>query len=51
MEMKPSFWDSPYFHADTDHWWMDDKAPKKLKKEFEEYMKEEEELKRKRIFT
>ena len=47
--VKPNFVDSPYFVAEEDNWHLTDDAPEDVKKEFEEYMKYEEELKKRGI--
>ncbi len=39
----PTFWNSPYFVPEPDNWHLTEDAPEELKKEFEEYMKEQEE--------
>ena len=44
------FMDSPYFHPDPNHWWVDDDAPEEVKKEFEEFMKACEEAEKKGVF-
>lgn len=38
-----TFWNSPYFVPEPDNWHLTEDAPEELKKEFEEYMKEQEE--------
>ena len=46
---RPKFVDSPYFYTDEDGWHLKDDAPEDVRKEFDEYMKYEEELKEKGI--
>ncbi len=42
-QSMPIFWSSPYFVPEPDNWHLTDDAPEELKKEFAEYMKEQEE--------
>lgn len=40
----PMFIDSPYFVMEEDNWHLKEGAPKEVRDEFEEFMKEYEEL-------
>ena len=42
MQARPKFWDSPYFVPEPDNWHLKEGAPEDVKKEFEEYMKDQE---------
>lgn len=44
MIMMPNFFDSPYFVPEVDNWHLKDDAPEELKKEFEEWIKQQKEL-------
>lgn len=43
----PSFWNSPYFVPEPDNWHLKEGAPEEIKKEFEEYMREDTETAKK----
>ena len=36
---RPSFMDTPYFYIDKNGWHIKSNAPEKIKKQFEEYMR------------
>lgn len=38
MQIKPNFWDSPYFVPEPDNWHLKPGAPEEVVKEFNEYM-------------
>ena len=40
----PSFYNSPYFVEEIGNWHLTPDAPEEVKKEFEEYMREEEQI-------
>lgn len=42
--MMPKFFTSEYFVPETDNWHLKEGAPDDVKKEFEEWMKEQEKL-------
>ena len=44
MMMMPSFIKSPYFYIENNRWKLRDDAPKKLKEEFDKFMKAQKEL-------
>lgn len=46
---KPKFVDSPYFVPEEDNWHLKEGAPEEVVKEFEEYMRYEEELEKRGI--
>ncbi len=46
---KPKFVDSPYFVPEEDNWHLKEGAPEEIVKEFEEYMRYEEELEKRGI--
>lgn len=46
---KPKFTDSPYFVPEENNWHLKDGAPEDIKREFEEYMEYENELKKRGI--
>lgn len=47
--MRPSFFDSEYFVPEVDNWHLKENAPPEVVKEFEEYMKRDEEARKKNI--
>ena len=46
---RPAFVDSPYFVPEEDNWHLKPGAPPEVQKEFDEYMKYEEELKKRGV--
>lgn len=50
-ESRPKFVDSPYFVMEDENWHLKEGAPEDVKKEFEEYMKYEEECEKRGIRT
>lgn len=47
MQLRPKFFDSPYFVMEVDNWHLKENAPKEIVDEFNEYMKETEKEKEK----